>query len=208
MSQDALILLRASVVDRLRGLAQNNTEMGCAWFFCDGKQMESPKAQSQYILGSLLRQLLEILITLKRPCLDVIKDLQTEVPNTVDSKVCGLFINTIATVSRSFTKYAIVIDGIDECPIRSRPEFCALLLKLASGNIKLLVTSRRENDICKVFGKLLHLEMTEDLVSSDKAIHLNWVFENDPQLKKIKLSDERHELKQQLLSRKTETYRP
>lgn len=192
------------MVDRHRSLAQNGKDIECAWFFCDGKQMESPKAKSRFILGSILRQLLETLIRLKKPWLETIKNLQEEALITVDSKISGLFINAIVSISNTVTKVTIVIDGIDECPSRNRSELCDSLLQLANGAINLLVTSRRENDIVKVFSEQAHLEMTQEMLSSDKSIHLDWTFENDRKLKQIK-AEERVTLKQQLLSQNTET---
>lgn len=166
--------------------------------------MESPKAKSRFILGSILRQLLETLIRLKKPWLETIKNLQEEALITVDSKISGLFINAIVSISNTVTKVTIVIDGIDECPSRNRSELCDSLLQLANGAINLLVTSRRENDIVKVFSEQAHLEMTQEMLSSDKSIHLDWTFENDRKLKQIK-AEERVTLKQQLLSQNTET---
>jgi hypothetical protein len=129
--------------------------------------------------------------------------MQNEALNTVDSKVAGLFINAIVSISSSFSKVFIIIDGIDECPAGTRREFCASLLTLTRGNIKLFVTSRRERDIGEEFSEVPHLEMTEDLSSIDKAIHLDWAFQNDRELKKIK--SDAAKIKQHLLSQRTET---
>ena len=184
-----------------------NQSFGCAWFYCDGKQKLSIKVQTRYILGSILRQLSEILIKVEESQLERIEKLQAQARNSVDSKLAELFIDAILLISESFSKVYIVVDGIDECSAEGRPKLCESILRLAGGNRKVFLTSRWERDIAGVFGKECHLEMTEEFTSIDKALHIDWFLENDPKLK-IRPDLLKNDIKASLLSQKSETQLP
>ena len=70
---------------------------------------------------------------------------------------------------------------------------------MAGGNIKLLVTSRPERDITEVFKNQNRLEITDNFSRHDIAIHIDLMFNQDEQLKKVK-SEMKKDIKTQLLS--------
>lgn len=192
------------MVDSLRKGLSTEQSIGCAWFYCDGKQQLSMKIQTRYIFGSILRQLSEILIKSEKSQLEWIEKLQTQARSSTHSKLAELFVKAILSISESFSKVYIMIDGIDECPTKHRPELCESILKLAGGNRKVFLTSRWERDIDGIFGEQSHLEMTEEFTSIDKALHINWALENDPKVK-IKSASLKNDIKVYLLSQKSET---
>lgn len=193
------------MVDRLRNGLSMEQSIGRAWFYCDGKQKLSKKTQTRYILGSILRQLSETLIDAGGSQLEWIEKLQAQARNSVPSKIVELFIKAILSISESFSKVYIVVDGIDESSAEDRPGFCQSILKLAGGNRKVFLTSRWERDIAGLLGKENNLEMTEEFTSIDKSIHIDWVLENDPKLKTIKSNSLKNDIKMHLLSQKSET---
>jgi hypothetical protein len=168
-----------------------------AWFYCDGTRNLSARTDIRYILGSILRQLLEASEKSKGSHLKSLKQLQETANDTVDSKLANLFIDTILSTSKTFSQVYIVVDGIDECP--KRTELCESILKLSGANVKVLITSRRERDIADLLHNQNQVEISKDSSSADISIHIDWMFENDKKLTAIK-SDLKKQIKSELLS--------
>ena len=165
------------------------------------------KRETRYILGSILRQLFEIL--LKKAPDFIARELERVYMTLLDvagSKVVDVLVQEILELARtSFGSgnVYIVVDGIDECP--KREALCDSLRHLATSNIKVLAISRFERDIAKAFSEHPHLEISEEVSAKDIEIHLRWSFQSDPKLKLIgaKL---RTEIKSQLLSKSDGMY--
>ena len=120
---------------------------------------------------------------------------QNDNRDIANSKLAMEFIKVIKQLV--LCEIYIVIDGIDECP--NRPDLCQKILDMAGGNIKLLVTSRPERDITEVFKNQNRLEITDNFSRHDIAIHIDLMFNQDEQLKKVK-SEMKKDIKTQLLS--------
>lgn len=189
-----LIISRSSIIDKL---CDNDLSNGLAWFYCDGARNAAGKNETKCILGSILKQLCQILVK-SRPSemAEFLEKLHDKGRSTPDSKLAILFLDNIIKMARSVVY--IVIDGIDECPNRS--DLCKKVLEMAGENVKVLVTSRLERDIAAVFQKQNHLEITEEFSCQDIATHINWIFQHNNKLKTLK-PDMKNEIKTQLLTK-------
>ena len=181
---EILISSSSIIDDLLRYLLQRD---GVAYFYCDGASNLFSKRETRYILGSILRQLFEIL--LKKSSDVIARELERIYVALLDiggSKVIEVLVQTILELAKtSFDSgnVYIVVDGIDECP--KREALCDSLRSLATSNIKVLAISRFERDIAKAFSEHPHLEISEEVSAKDIEIHLKWSFQNDPKLKLI-----------------------
>jgi len=97
-------------------------------------------------------------------------------------------------ISNSFDRMYIIIDGLDEC--KERKELLTLLRQISATNLHVLVTSRPETDIRKAFEGKPCLEMLEDAVQHDIAIHIEWMLTHDEDLEDLP-----HSLKQEIRER-------
>lgn len=195
-----LISLRSSIIDNLSAYASEKPSIGLLWFYCDGSRNISAKTEPRYILGSVLRQLWELLIRSKgsQDTITLIQRLQEKSRCVVDSKLVGMMIEAIHSIAKHFHEVYIVIDGIDECSAQT--DLCKIAIELAVVPIKVLVTSRPEREISEIFFEKIQLEITEEISSADISTHVDWIFRNDLILKKIKLDLKGH-IMSQLVSR-------
>ena len=203
MPQEVLIS-SSSIIHDLTHLPQTD---GVTYFYCDGASNLVPKRETRYILGSILRQLFEILLK-KAPDL-IARDLERvyeALRDNAGSKVIELLVQGIlALAANSFASgnVYIVVDGIDECP--KKDDLSDSLRRLATSNIKVLAISRFVRDIAKAFSEHPHLEISEEISAKDIETHLKWSFNNDPKLKLIS-AKLRTEIKSQLLSKSEGMY--
>lgn len=166
-----------------------------AWYYCDGRSTFG-KNETRYIFGSILKQFYEILV--KSENLRVEQDLEELYKagcNTPNSRLATFFLDRIKRFHHC--EVYIVIDAIDECP--NRPDLCRKILEMASGKFKVLVTSRLERSIAGMFQNQNHLEIAEEFLKSDFAIHIDWMLKNDDKFK-ILNSNMKEEIKTKLLN--------
>jgi hypothetical protein len=172
------------VIERFRTNA-SQTIVGVAWFYCNGSQSESATMKPRYIIGSILRQLLEQLRNLKTPEFGSFLEQRYAFGRAhVEHWLLQLFVDDILSIVLAFHQSILIIDGIDECPEPHAVQVCQLLTKLATG-MKVLVASRMTRSIDAEFLNRKKLKITEKLTSIDITTHLTWNFEHDPKLRKI-----------------------
>jgi len=158
----------------------------------------SAKTEIRYVFGSILRQLIQKLSNLGADSvIDFMEALHSYCRDATDTKIAMSFVHAIPQLSFQFGIY-IVIDGIDECP--NRPELCEKILQIARGKVKILVISRSERDIGEAFQNHKHVVFTDDLSRQDIATHIDWSFEHDKQLKKLR-PEMKSYMKEQLLNK-------
>ena len=186
------------MIDNLRKYIATNTSTGLVWFYCDGVGNRSAKTEIRYIFGSIFRQLLEIRLSLETTgVLEFMEAFHKHHQAHGESALSAGLISAIGQLELPSDVF-IVVDGVDECP--KGPEICMKLLQLSVGKVKVLVTSRNERDIAKVFHNKPHVLFTEDISRQDIATHIDWAFEHDEKLKMINLKL-KNELKEKILSK-------
>jgi hypothetical protein len=189
------------VIDNLTSNYLANPNVGLAWFYCDGNANQSCKADKRYIFGSLFYQLCKRLLdTGGNRLIAFMEDFQAKYRNATDTELTEGFTHAIPELSfESESGIYIVIDGIDECPDPAK--LCEQFLQIARGQVRVLVTSRSGlRDIDQVFQGQPHVLFGAEQSSRDIAIHIEWSFETDKRLKKVK-PDLKNEIKGKLLSK-------
>jgi hypothetical protein len=179
------------------------------YFYCDGKCNLVSKRDPRYILGSILRQLFEIMLKASPDRTTTeLKRIYEAARHTSGSKLIELLVQEIRELAaNSFDRgnLWIIVDGIDECP--KKEDLCKFLLRLATLNIKVLVISRFERDIEREFSNLLQLEISAEISAIDIETHLKHSFKYDPKLKRID-PELRIELRTKLLQGSAGGYGP
>ena|SRR5579859_5991244 len=179
----SLMSCRSSAIEHLSTSACQQMVVGLAWFYCNGNRSESATTKPRYIIGSILRQLLEKQPNLRSPEFRLYLKQRHDFGRVhVDRRLAQQFVDDILSLTVAFHESILVIDGIDECP--EPREICQLLTKLAT-KMKVLVASRMARSIDAEFRNGRKLEITENWTSIDIATHLTWCFEHDPKLRKI-----------------------
>jgi hypothetical protein len=112
-----------------------------------------------------------------------------------------MVIGHIKKICEAFSSVFIVVDGIDECA--KAAYLCKQLLTFLHGHvcIKILAVSRWDREIEEVFNvpNILHIELTQSLMTPDISIYIDWRFEQpDDKLQNIK-PDLKAEIKSKLL---------
>ena len=130
--------------------------------------------------------------------IEFMEDFEAKYRNASDWQLTEAFIQAGVPELSSGSEVYIVIDGIDECPDRSK--LCDHVLEIAGGRVRVLVSSRSERDISEAFQHQHHILFTEEQSHRDIATHIEWSFEHDKRLKKVK-SDLKKEIKEKLLSK-------
>jgi hypothetical protein len=192
-----LTFSRSSIVDTLLKSGSEDPSFGLAYFYCDGTSNLSAKIETRFILGSILRQLLESSDT-KNLSIEPLQRFQKESRSYTNSRLVKLLVDAIFQFSKSFREVYIIVDGIDECV--SCTDLYNSLLTLADANIKVLVISRPERNIEEAFSRHERLEFTENFSHADISTHIDWSFEQDKRLKMIK-PELQNEIKLQLLKK-------
>lgn len=104
-----------------------------------------------------------------------------------------MLFNALGEILDNWSHVYLVIDALDECDLEKREEVLTLLVNLSSlaGDIRILVTSRRETDIEQVMQKAAHqiIEMQSNKVDADISLYVQYVLQTDPKMKKWSLSD-------------------
>jgi len=101
--------------------------------YCDGTRNISAKIEPRYIVGSILRQLWELLIKVEGShcTIDLIGRLQEQACRITDSQLIRNNSFSLKIFSRRlYRDVYIAIDGIDECCARA--ELCRIAIRLAS----------------------------------------------------------------------------
>ena len=173
--------IRSSIVSHLRECQLANPMTGLAIFYCDGNCRE--KKETRYILGSILRQLLPSLLDPGSPRLKHIEKLFHDHKDT--SINLTVLSDSILWFSKFFDKVYIVVDGLDECSRGT--EVCAALSILATGNVKVLTTSRPDVDIVHSFCQMPQLDI-DSHVRPDIETYIDRRFVQEDGLRCIKSS--------------------
>jgi hypothetical protein len=170
----------STVIDAIQPV--KSADDGFAYFYFDFIELKT--RHPKYFLRSLLAQLFT-----NQPVLiqDHFSDLVQRMignhePPSDSSELVGL----IGDASRHFNDVTLVIDALDE--FISREELLPLFEPLrAGGNIRILVTSRKERDIRDTFRDQpeIALEGEEEHVQADMEKHVNAVLESGQGFSKI-----------------------
>jgi hypothetical protein len=160
-----------------------DSTIGVAFFYCDGNYPE--KQIIRNIIGSLSRQLLENIKGNRQTTMEYMKNLfhrhndsGGRGPRNLPLDVSMSMLNVIA---QCFSDVYLVVDGLDECMVRL--ELLEVLPKLAQGNVRILVSSRKEQDIAKEFREKQRMPMDPEAVKRDIVVYLESRLDNDPELK-------------------------
>jgi Ankyrin repeat len=155
-----------------------------AFFYCDGNQEH--KRLPRYILGSIVRQLF-LLTSLHHgsPQENYLRNFRKNNLNT--SNLVPALIACTKWIAAFFTDVTIMLDGLDEC---SRPweDFLDHTSQLASGNIKMLVTSRPEGPMFEAFCVKPQMAFDDALIQTDIATYIDFRLANNRGLRNIKVS--------------------
>lgn len=118
----------------------------------------------------------------------------------VGRNLCKIFTDVIERIAVFFSCVYIIIDGLDE--IVDREELLQVLnrLSLKLKNLNLLVLSRPEKDIESSFIGKPQLLIREEAVRRDISSYVEFQFQHDPKLNRLK-SDLKEEIKKRILQR-------
>jgi hypothetical protein len=168
------------VIDAIQSV--KSSDDGFAYFYFDFVELKT--RHSKYFLRSLLAQLF-----VNRPSLigSHFADLvQRMIGNHEPPSDSSELVDLIVDASGHFNNVTLIIDALDECI--SREELLPLFERLSStGNIRILVTSRKERDIRDTFRDQpeIALEGEEENVQADMEKHINAVLEHGQGFSKI-----------------------
>jgi len=189
-------ILGSSIIEKLskRYLSPST---GLAYFYCDGNYLDKQKIR--YILGSVLRQLIDCHEFDSRSSkLSHLLPLYER--KSLPSEV---LMSTLDHVSISFDRVYIIIDGLDECG--DRDELLHVLSTHQSDTLNFLLTSRREKDIETAFAVKNRVGIDQEIVQRDIAAHIDWMLENNKNLMRIK-PQLKQEIKEKLLAKSCGMY--
>jgi len=184
MSQK-VILCRSSIISAIEKLADTfpppalvgpAQHIGVAYFYCDGRSVTNNLAAT--VVGSLLRQLTEKMISAVGASSSVLKRYGGNFNSTIE-----YFHESLEWSFESFTEVYLIIDGLDEC--WDRASLLRMLCSLGANNIKVLVTSRPEIDICTALRDKPSLGI-DDHIMDDIATHVAWAMESEAKLSLIR----------------------
>jgi hypothetical protein len=161
-------LHRSSAINILKS-AHIRAKGGLAYFYCDNR--DSSKRDPKAILGSLLGQLCsQNPETFKIVSASFDQHNQDSFENFATLEVLqNLFVSSQA----QHDQLTIVIDALDEC--QDRGPFLTWLFNVGtceSSNVRLLLSSRREQDIESVFGDVSQIRLDTSNMSEDIRLML------------------------------------
>ena len=149
-----------------------------AYFYCARNSSEKGRSDHREIICALLRQL---------SCLDDSEPILPPVNEYYDKKIKPGFPSTLPSLEEgvnliiSLTAYrpvtTIVIDALDECDLESRPDLFAALediVQQAPGLVKLLVSSRDDQDIVCHLKNCSNFEINAIQNQADSARFIDW----------------------------------
>jgi ankyrin repeat domain-containing protein 50 len=193
--EERVLISSSSVIHELSSLKAFSKNIGLAFFYCDGSQQE--KQNPRIIFGSLLKQLIEQSdlspqhpeMTRLQKFYETNKDSKFQTKRKLES-----LIEHILATSRVFNHVFIIVDGLDECQYREN--LLEMVLKL-TGEIHILVTSRREADIRAKFASQPAIAMNELAVQADIKAHIENRLQNGRKLLNLRPAM-KEEIKQKL----------
>jgi len=135
-------ILSSTVVQNLQHHCDGSRQKVTVYFYFDFN--DAQKQDPELMLRSLLRQLLQRLVTLPME----VEEMFSSCGDGKQQPLLPAVLKVAPQVIRQFTHVYIVLDALDECT--QRPELMDLLVTIAGwrlDSVHLLMTSRRERDI-------------------------------------------------------------
>jgi hypothetical protein len=179
------------VISKLTKASFIGYDTAVAYFYCDGNYIE--KQNPRFIIGSILRQLLERSFSGGDTSFieGMTKFYEAHKGDSFKQRRSReYFLIYLLSVSSLYSQVFVVIDGLDEC--QPREDLLELLMGLKSCNVNLFVTSRPEVDIDRAFVGCSYLEMESDAVNDDITAYIDFRLDEEARLNRIRpqLKDE------------------
>jgi hypothetical protein len=173
-------ILCSTIIDQIEMICRSNPSSEYAYFYFDFNDQHKQTVSG--LLRSLVAQLCDRRPTLP-PEVESLYDWHNGWQEPRNQNLIQIIISLLSSSDRIF----LIIDALDECI--ERYELCQMIHQLMGGyseSLKLLVTSRKEQDITTSLRDIVHVEIgiqtTE--VDNDIELHVQKCLENDPKLKR------------------------
>jgi hypothetical protein len=148
----------------LNPIRHGNSSSGLGFFYCNHHSKQHPRI----ILGSIIKQLaVQSRLPPDSRCLENIKRLYKghKSISSYSRFDLDLFVMNLHSIAAVFKDVYIVVDGLDQC--KPRDDLLGVLNRIARSGVRVLVVSRMENDIGKVFAQRSTIQMDDHGVKMD-----------------------------------------
>jgi hypothetical protein len=169
---------RSSIIQELKERQRFNQDIAIAYFFFDFNDRE--KQSPSNMLAALLAQLCSQ-IRLE----DIPAGIEQKEPQ--DSEV---LIQILHTISKKLSFTYIVLDALDESERELVLKAVCKLADAESGNLNILITSRKEHDIengLSTLRRMKSIDIRNTVVDTDIALFVRESLRDDPKFKKQSL---------------------
>lgn len=173
-----LTLFSSAIIDKFLKTQQVERSIGFAFFYCDSNH--SQKQECLNFLGCLVKQLFPVAqLCTGSSLLENLKSSHQRHKQLHGSgrpsleEMLLILKQAVSAIGRTY----IIVDGLDECVHREL--MLSIILEIMKTDTNLLITSRSEKEIEKVFLGERNLIVDEECVRADIQAHVTYVLNQD-----------------------------